>query len=521
MSGAHSFILTYSDMPVMEAQRRTLEKTDMLMHITKMQLNVLDQTTKRKRTCLNGFALERTNVLSHLNDNLDAHYLPTLPNEIIAHIFLYLYWLEKSVYMKSSRDEPQQYYDSWTIPVQLPLGRKSFVNNYLLWFEFLMTVTDISREIKDLVGPHPTIFSMDQLDVQEVLEKPSTTLFVILSDRLDLKESLERLGEHDEPAETLQTLLKNFGYKLMALTRLELFPSIASDDRAPSPKTFATSGEGALAHERPPERNLTVVRAPASLLPSLRPFLNNITILKTDISHQRTSDFKLFVDFLASLHPCSGSLASLAINFPEPHRLSGVPYTSLVSTTTHRRQKSVFPVLKRLEINALPDYMFPVVLSIIDCPRLLHLSLGCMSVDANGLLKDNFSLTLTSVHDAFPVLESITLRLPNEICTQFLHDLAKPDAGKNWPLPLLRTIDVGLRSGGSVHLASPTWEALLAIVVNRLKSGETKNIHSIPMPYDMDPYKEYTITNTYFEAVKLLVPMMFTRLDGCGRGFFW
>ncbi len=319
----------------------------------------------------------------------------------------------------------------------------------------------------NLVGPRPRVFSSHQLNgnSEDLLKRPSTTMFVNMRDWPKLLQDLEevrRLPWHNlvisayapGSAETvMNSFMQNFGRKLADLHRLEVHPfhhDSVLDTGAPpwAPREGEDfDGRQFLAPK------LRIARVPPRLLPGLRPILYNVAVLETGISvdpesrHART----IIAVFLERLEPYSGTLISLTLTNSErqSNRQSRAPIRQDPSSNPEPRERRVsFPLLKRLQLISFAECTVQNVLSVMDCPSVSHFSLSTRMYTPMDDRR-NVCISAALLHNSFPVLRRIAM--------DFWDSSVRP-CNSGVKLPLSYDYDSSAKRRIPYRLRGPGWE---------------------------------------------------------------
>ncbi|KLO15442.1 hypothetical protein SCHPADRAFT_902339 [Schizopora paradoxa] len=478
--------------------RDSAERIRMLMHINSIQLEVLRRATHHKRDEADALAVKNAKLAAHVDEHRIPSFLPTLPNEIMAHIFSFLYWLEDDKLPM----HPDYLADNETTLQKLLADDdtseawKSLINHQIPCL--LKTsgpgADEILRFFGPNMGPHPKILSIHGLDrdTEGIVERPSTTIVVNLSDGMHAIEVLEiirqktwrnvfiaELGQARTPTESIEaikSLVKSFGEKLKNLDRLELIDNssntLANINTASTMISTETSDTEALM------ARLSHAYLPPHHLPNFRPVLTSISILETAIRTCIESGRALLdIDTLfRALTPYSNTLSNLTISNST---------SALEANKPRDRYHISFPRLKHLRLNSFTDVNILDILGAIDCPALSHFTLTMYQwppLENDPPRKDS-PISAKFLHNIFPNLEFISMIFGAlELDARFLSDLTGPDENGNWMFPMLNSMKFRSFSSRASLTQMPLLRVLLKVVVNRLRSNDTKSIRYLSIP---------------------------------------
>ncbi|KLO15432.1 hypothetical protein SCHPADRAFT_261613 [Schizopora paradoxa] len=442
-----------------EELRLATEKSVLMTHLHRMQLDVLARAIQRKEEDMKIFEERSSFLPSAINSNiLSRTVLPTLPVEILSRIFSQLYWIDNVrdaremtlntlVEDNDTADEWKQFFQN-SIPIAVATaGAFDMVSN---------------GKYRDIIGPHPRVLRISQLggDPLKLLTRQSTVIFAASLDVQEMEEiqqfpwrnlvlSTETVANTSHKM-LMRAFVKRFNAKLDLLDFLEIRPS-QGGFVGPSPAgdpPVSTQNAGHL------ESKLRNARLQLGMLPTLKPFLCNITDLEIIISHARNSPIPSATTVLESLAPYSNSLISLKICYPkelEENRrfgLWGAPGAAVQVVVAASRVS--FPMLKRLSFSSFTECYVKEMLLNMDASSLHHLSMAfimdrCRCPDRVGLQ----CITATMLHSSFSTLESISLQAQEKTRNvKFFNDLQTPHEAFGWLLPNLNTVEMFIDKGG-------------------------------------------------------------------------
>ncbi|KLO15440.1 hypothetical protein SCHPADRAFT_902337 [Schizopora paradoxa] len=484
---AHSFI---SD------QRISIDRIRMLLHMNSMQLEIFRRVVQDKQETLEALEIEKSKIMGQINERRSPIPLPTLPNEILGQIFAHLYWSETDSLLPGYLDFPA---DGFTLQRLIDDGTtpewKTFINNQL---PCILTTSGTEREWRmfaNFFGPHPRILRLQDLHQipEDVLERPSTIVSISLSDGLGVMEELENIRQkpwrdiffsvfaHSEssttPKEVLKGILQSFGDKMARLDRLTFYENSPNTYDAGSPDQASSFAETKRLEGLASSFNAYL---PLHLVPTFHPITSNISDLETTIpmtfeSIDPTSDVE---NLFQVLMLCSKSLTSLTI--------TQGPTLALPSGSQARvRRPILFPQLKRLDLNSLPESIVSNILSSVECSSLRHFSLLVLPDIPGGNSQTNKGTTgrisANSLSILFPHLNYISASLGElKQDARFLTDLASPDESGSWFFPLLNSMRFGTNRASLAHL--PLLRAVTDVVLNRMRSDAVNDIRYLTIP---------------------------------------
>ncbi|KLO15439.1 hypothetical protein SCHPADRAFT_902336 [Schizopora paradoxa] len=477
-------------------QRDASDRIRMLMHVNSIQLEVLRRATQHKQDEANALATQKSNLTAQIDESRTPSVLPTLPNEIIEHIFSYLYWLEDS----RLPDHPA---DSGTTLQKLLADDdtsdewKKLINRQI---PCLLKTSGADANVQmfgPYLGPHPRVMSFQDLtrETNDIVGRPSTTIVINLSDGMQTTEILEGIrhkpwndvfisgfGETRasvSPSEVIKSLVEKFGEKLAGLNRLQLVENSWSTFNETFHAYAGASTDASGTGLPPPELAHIRAHLPPRLLPLFRSVLHSVSNLETIIpssfdSGEMMSDIDaLFQESRLAL--CSNNLSSLTIT----NVLSSLP-----SGKARKRRRLSFPRLKHLCLKSFTKGNILDVLGAMDCPSLSHFTLILQTIppsDMDPREDRECPVTASLLHKMFPNLEFISAGLGElDADAQFLSGLACPDESGNWMLPLLDSMKFQSRYVTFAQL--PLLKALTKVVINRLRSEATRDIRYLSIP---------------------------------------
>lgn len=310
------------------------------MHVKKMQLEVIKRVAECKQDEFNTLAEERSILLQQVNDHLIPKTLPTMPNEIIARIFSFLYWTEDG---KQDGDDthPWRHFPD-KFENQKPTVQ-SFLEDHgtsLDWRNLIEREVPVAvaclgtkyaiKENVNLVGAHPREIPMIEMDAnrnsEALFKRPSITIIATLTGNSTLLEDLEPIRHYpwrnfilsvrgrsisQDNKGIVRTFVRDYGQKLAELDCLVIYPFHHDIVSAPGGilpcEVRDFEGHGILASK------LQVARLPPTLLPTLRPILNNVTALETGVTVFPLTVRTDMKNLLKMLEPCLNSLISLTL----------------------------------------------------------------------------------------------------------------------------------------------------------------------------------------------------------------
>ncbi|KLO15461.1 hypothetical protein SCHPADRAFT_938698 [Schizopora paradoxa] len=514
------------EFPNTEAQRQASEKCSMLIHIHRMQLDVIRRATKKKQEDLDGLEKRRSSIIVQINDQFSFKPLPTLPAEIITQILRHLYWMEEAT-------------DKYGVPRETTLQRliangganQAWKDLIRMQIPIVVASTGSIGESGakgnvHLVGPTPKELSIQQLngDVEDVLDRRSTMIFATLSQNPDMEELEVIRGrpwhslvitskELKSSSDLMKNLVDRFGRELAALDRLKFAPS----DRYNVYDKCAPWDPGEVDKFVGPAicpSNLRIVSAPAGLLPSLRPILSSTVVLDIGISidtRNPGADRMCLKTLLEGLQHYANTLMSVSLHriredasrwrrrrSPSPSvpvKLRNHTFTQEGPESEFQSHRISFPRLRQLRVD-LPQSTVEVLFSVLDCP-----SLSGLSVAISGTSTGSCLLT-TLIHRTFPKLASLFIE-DDDLIAEYFDSLAIPDENDIWLLPLLDSIEVKIKASLDRFILP----ALVEIVLNRLKSTATKPIRSLRVTgHFMTFNATRRPVSEYLDTLKLFVP---------------
>jgi len=502
------------------------------MRLNDMQVEVFRRAIERRQDDLKGLAKEKATIFSLTTDRLASKSLPTLPNEVIAHIFSSLYFMEEDIYARTPAcvaledthaSTTLQWFlddsgtsDSWRRIIQRHIPGV-FTGDGEDDFRRLLTIQE-----KELLGPHPRILPTDDLDAQ--LSGSSTTVFTSVTGWPELKDKLHDMCKYpwrnliistnDSPSrvrrmEIMNSLVQNFGHKLANIERLEVYPF--RDDGAffSNLPMWGPLEVVDFDDQHVIEPKIRAARLPLHFLQDLRPFLKNATELEVGIPSQLedlTSGFGVFADYL---RPYADTLVDLKLS--DVARDSrwrfwlGAPEIDVPTTpfpkANDQGRPILFPQLKRLRLNGFAECILLDVLSTFVCPSLseLSVSLGWYVPEDE---RRNRRVSAASLHKIHPLITCI------DICPhdgdigrndEFFEALAIPDAVGNWLFPGLEVIRFDRKA-----FQSSTLKTLTRVVIARSSCSVTMPIRSVT--FHLFETQLDAFTGACMSALKLLVP---------------
>ncbi|KLO15453.1 hypothetical protein SCHPADRAFT_262414 [Schizopora paradoxa] len=520
-----------------EAKRQGMDKTKMLVHLKNMQLEVIRRAMSSTRGDLDALTKERADLLSQIGDTLASRSLPTLPDETITHIFSYLYWMEDYSFLD---DHPWGRNPDSGIKTTLrrllddvgtPSGWKDIIYRQIpIVLVAKSKDVDYVRAVpglRNLVGAHPTIHLMHEPKDEELMRRPSTTILVDTSDFSEAVKGLESVREFpwrnlifftgtrvrgEGVGEMMEVFMKNYAFKFADLITLEFPYSGCYNESDLNLGAFLRGCTEA--HSQAQAEFLTcslkTVRAPILLLPGLRPFLSNITVLEAGISLAKDSAQRSVSNLLECLQPCSHSLSNLTVTIVAPNYRPDGSQQDTTDTGGRRKGNLTLPHLKQLRFEAVPNRIVEDILSSTNIPSLSHLSFTrCNAVFGGNQFDGSPFISTVLLHESFPTLESISFGYwDGRQYAKFFSSLASPDANGTWLLPRLDAIQFGLD-----HDVAEMLEALTKAVKNRLADCATKSIRSISMSKVTPMGLPFYGNEEHVEPLKLIVPELITRVD--------
>ncbi|KLO18164.1 hypothetical protein SCHPADRAFT_936428 [Schizopora paradoxa] len=546
----------FNDLQGIDAHRHAVEKCDTLIHVNRMQLEVMRRATQRKQEDLKALIAERSRIVARADIDIAHNSIPTLPNETIAQILSYLYWMEHG-----QRDR-------WNTGGRIPL-RDTTLQRLISdsatsdnWRNFIQQqipiaiVCDgssaalIGNGDARLIGHYPTTIPTRTLQAEEnsgeILARRSTTIYANLSEKNGIEE-LEEIREYPwyslvlasneqgSSKELTGKFVQRFVGELANLHRLEIRPRGLVDQSAPV--WNFNEDENSLLQSNL-ESNLRVVRAPSGLLPDLRPILNNVAILDIAINFGDPDTITARESVNALLEGLSHYSSTLTVLKLAPardtsfrcgtifHLRSRSP--SIGEDTTSSRPKKprlcrvAFPHLEQLKLS-LPMPTIHDILSAVDCILLSRLDIAVYESWVSSSMHRHSprdavrEISTSFIHNIFPKLRSFVVRLDFALVLRSYESLEAPDDSGDWLLPMLDSLEL--------HINNWTEEALLEsagrVIINRLKTVSTTSIRSIRVTgiYGFsvgDPGQLYDLYRKHFNAFKLFVPEVIISEDASG-----
>ncbi|KLO18122.1 hypothetical protein SCHPADRAFT_886401 [Schizopora paradoxa] len=495
-----------------EGLRRTTDECRLLTHLHRMQLEVLSRANRRKEQDLNVLIENSASLSTTINANILAtRSLPTLPNEVLSQIFSLLYRMEDTRETTLNR-----LIEDGGTPVNWRLAIRRCIPNAIAAAGAFGGVHD--RENHILVGPHPSLHHMSRIDEDSLglLKSKSTFIFATLLDMQEM-EKMQHIPWHNLVLSTktistasqeavLRTFVRNFGAKLAEVDRLDI--------RSPHKETVGSFNDASNASTQEIAENqflqskLRKVRLQLGMLPILRPFLCNIVDLDIVVSSRQS--IPTAKTLLRGLAPYSNTLTRLKYGNPAGLNEELRSHSRLMRSSDAFNEATLrfsFPHLKQLMVFFFPECYARDILQRMDSPSLHHLSLsfqGCECPD-NVAFE---SISASMLHKAFPVLEAISVGFKQRSRDfKFYMDLATPNEGMGWILPMLDAISIVINYRGErgTKALRSTLLALTKVVRNRLSAipCATSLIHSIHILRGLsEPEMDPEILSTF----KLLVP---------------
>ncbi|KLO18127.1 hypothetical protein SCHPADRAFT_993745 [Schizopora paradoxa] len=522
----------FSAVSDIEKLRHAVDKSSLLIHLHKMQLEVLSRASQQKEHDMNALAEKSASHLETIDANLSANKsLPTLPDEVLSRIFMHLYRIEetRNIQMTTLR----RLFEDGGTNIHLRRFIRECIPNAIATVNAFGSVHD--SENHDLVGPHPSLFKMSRLDEdsRDLLKSKSTVIFASLRDSEEMMEaqqlpwhnlvlstSLVYHGTFDAP---LRTFVRGFSAKLVELDHLDIRSAqyLTRDeyDLSQIISFDDLSGHSGEQHQYP-QSKLRTARSQLRLLPFIHPFLCNIAVLEVAVF---TTSIPTVTTLLKWLVTYSSTLTSLTVI--NPAGLDESPQFTMEAHSSLERLADSDPAsdatslfsflhLRELKVISFTECYAKEIIQRMDSPSLMRLSLafqGCKCPIGDVFERVSASM----LHGIFPKLEFISMRTKQrsrEI--QFLTDLrAQHDASESrWLLPVLNSIEIAIddhRAGGT---SSPraVLLALAKLVASRLNAshGSASAINTVdilPKGFGLEISPE--ILNT----LKLLVPNLIIR----------
>ncbi len=404
-----------------------MDSTNLLTRLAGIQLEVLRRATERKEKDLKGLVVEKSNYLTHANEQLISKSLPSLPSEIIAQIFRSLYLIE-SRSVASAEILFDQYSQStvWAFvnDKHTPEDWRSIIQSEV---PVVVTQAQVGHELSELhlreahtlLGTRPRTFQPQGLD--NGILSSSTTVLVTAEGWPELKKGLgdlcgfpwrclifahlpkahEVLNAQLELA-MVNTIFAECGHKIADLERLVILPFKISegDDVYRVGQSAGEPSAFNILKDRAPKLRVASLPLPLLLWPGLRHYLSRVTDLKVFILPLRDFE-KISVYF----RPFSDTLVKLTLL--EGRRDKNFPLIDGVGSPIS------FSRLESLSIQA-SDYAQWIIwnaLSCINCPTLITLSRSHHQASSIGLPDRRISAIF--LHTKFPLLESYNITLGN------------------------------------------------------------------------------------------------------------
>ncbi|KLO18167.1 hypothetical protein SCHPADRAFT_993775 [Schizopora paradoxa] len=542
-----------------KTHRHAIDKCDMLIHLTRMQLEVMRRSVKHNQDGLDALVAERSRLIRHVDGEIASKPLPTLPNEIIAQILYFLYWVE------DGRD-----HDGW--PTRGRMAAKNTTLQRLIadsaaspgWRDFVQrqiplviqchgSMAEYANSINGntgLVGYYPTVFLVSEVEEAEErlgysLSSHLTTIFANLSESTDMEEleeirrfpwhSLVMKSDEIGSSEKLtRDFVQRFRSKLANLYQLDLQSESISDQKAPTPTSNWIVGEDEELITNFASK-LRVVRAPSGLIPSLRPVLRNVALLEIaiDFGDPDTVAARESVNvLLEGLAPYSNTLTVLnlvpardfnnrcgTIHDMRSVRIArfrsiGEDPSSVESVQTApeypRLCRVAFPHLKQLKLS-LPVPVIHDILSAMDCTSLSHLKIAISDIWSGDSMHPHLPrATIQEISPEFiqgvvPKLNSIAIRADYFYpMLRFYESLEAPDDTGEWFLPMLDSVELHVKDWQEVNLLV----SAKRLVLNRLNTVTTKSIRSIKITGPSESL--YSLCSKHIDTFKLFVPEVIT-----------
>ncbi len=413
-----------------EAQRHALDKVKVLMRVNNTQAEVFRRIMEHKHDDLKALVEEETDLLSLISDQLAFKSLPTLPNEVIAQIFVSLYFMDDPPEYNTSTTLQNFLQDSGTSEPWRRLIRREIPGVFTSDRKFdIRHFIGTDSEAKGILGPRPRKFPTDGSDT--LLSGSSMTVFTSVKGWPKLEDKLRGLckfpwhnlivqispHEHhslDQRMEIMNSLVQNFGHKLANLERLEVSPfredGLFNSHWGP---VYGFDGQHVIVS------NIRAARLPLQFLHDLRPLLNNITVLEIGIPGQSkdlTSGFGTFADYL---RPYADTLVDLKMSDSTRDSRwrfwSGTP--GIVESVKRpfpngkdQDRPISFPGLQRLTLNDFVDCILMDILSMFECPSLSDVSISLGQYVHEGERRD-CRISAASLHEKHPSLRCIHICL--------------------------------------------------------------------------------------------------------------
>ncbi len=148
---------------VIDAHRLTMHKCDLSMRLGGLQLDTLRRVVNGKQKNQQTFLDNRNKHLTEINDRLASKPLPCLPVEIVTQIFSFVYFLERG----DDKSTVKQFlHDAGTSDVWRNVVRREIpdvvARGTVVDTRVTLTTGDEKREIAEMVGLHPMVFSSDE-----------------------------------------------------------------------------------------------------------------------------------------------------------------------------------------------------------------------------------------------------------------------------------------------------------------------------------------------------------------------
>lgn len=333
----------------LEEHRFAMDRTGRLMRFVSVQLEVLNRVMQRKQAELKRMVAEKSVHIAHANAQLASKSLPILPDEIIAKIFNFSYFVQSKdtayTVAMGVRTLPSE---EWQ-PIAKVFADDSLTPEY--WRRLVQSVIPVVvtqarlsgtgefseldiPKVQALLGTRPMVVRQHELGTGTALSPSSTTLMVTPRAWREMKDELEDLcrfpwnyfvfahSEHsyhgrnaNDMLAMVDTLIRECGNNFADLDRLVILPfHTPKVNNANRIKSLSDGNPQAIVEEWIPRLRAASLPLRLLQLPGIHRILKHVTELELCTPYGNDALSVDFEELSGYLRPFCGHPGELDIN---------------------------------------------------------------------------------------------------------------------------------------------------------------------------------------------------------------